>query len=262
MQTRDIDRVDLTGGGFLALPATKGRHPGVIVIHEAFGLNDGIKEITKRFAGAGYAALAVDLFGGRNRAICMARFMAGMLRGSVDRYGIDDLKQALAYLMTLPEVDPERVGAIGFCMGGSFAIAWACTDERLKAIAPVSASNPKPIEAVQRLCAVVGSYPDRDFTTNSGRTLEVELTKGGIPHDIKFYPRAPHSMLNEDARGFNREAADDSWARVMSFFGTHLGAKLRPKSRPKASGPKATRPKALPGGRTPSRRPATGPPSA
>jgi carboxymethylenebutenolidase len=257
MQTRDIDREDLAGGGFLALPATKRRHPGVIVIHEVFGLNEGIKQITRRFAGAGYVALAVDLFGGRNRAVCMARFMAGMLRGSVDRYGIDELKQALAYLMTLPEVDPDRVGAIGFCMGGSFVIAWACTDERLKAIAPYSASNPRPLEAVRRLCPVVGSYPEKDFTSSAGRTLEVELTKGAIPHDIKFYPRAPHSLLNEDARGFNKEAADDSWDRVMSFFGTHLGARSRTKGRPSAHGPKA-----LPGRRTPARRPVPRPPSA
>ena len=124
MKARDIDRVDLKGGGFVAQPDTGGRLPGVVVIHEAYGLNDGIKEITRRFAREGYVALAVDLFAGRNRAVCMARFMAGMLRGSVDRFGVGDLKQALSYLMALPEVDSDRVGAIGFCMGGSFAVAW------------------------------------------------------------------------------------------------------------------------------------------
>jgi carboxymethylenebutenolidase len=224
MQTRDIDRVEVRGGGFLALPDGKGRHPGVVVIHEAYGLKDDIKDITKRFAAEGYAALAVDLFAGRNRAFCMARYMAGMLRGAVDRYGVADLKLALTYLMALREVDPERVGAIGFCMGGAFAVAWGCTDERLKAIAPYSAANPKPIEAVARICPVVGSYPEKDFTTSAGRALEVELTKRDVPHDIKFYPRAPHSMMNEEARGYDKEAADDSWIRVMAFFGEHLGA--------------------------------------
>ncbi len=256
METREIDRADLSGGGFLALPDTKGRHPGVVVVHEAFGLTNGIRDITKRLAGEGYVALAVDLFGGRSRAVCMARFMAGMLRGSVDRYGVDDLKQALAYLMTLLEVDPERVGALGFCMGGSFVIAWACTDERLKAIAPYSASNPKPLEAVKRICPVVGSYPQRDFTSGAGRALDVELTNRGIVHDIKFYPHAPHSLMNEDARGFNKEAADDSWARVMSFFGTHLGAKTQ-----RAKG-RTPRPTALAGERPSARRPAARPPSA
>jgi carboxymethylenebutenolidase len=225
MKARDIDRVDLKGGGFLAVPDTKSRLPGVVVIHEAFGLNDGIKDITRRFAGEGYVALAVDLFGGRNRAICMARFMAGMLRGSVDRFGIGDLKQALTYMSSLPEVDPDRVGAIGFCMGGSFAVAWACTDDRLKAIAPYYAANPKPITAVERICPVVGSYPEKDFTASAGRALDVELTSRRIVHDIKIYPGARHSFFNEGGRAYKREAADDSWARVMEFFGTHLGAK-------------------------------------
>ena len=225
MKARDIDRADLRGGGFLTLPEAKGRLPGVVVIHEAFGLNDGIKEITRRFAREGYVALAVDLFGGRNRAVCMARFMAGMLRGSVDRFGVADLKQALSYLVALPEVDSERVGAIGFCMGGSFAVAWACTDERLKAIAPYYAANPRPISAVERMCPVVGSYPENDFTAGAGRALDVELTRRRIVHDIKIYPGARHSFFNETGRAYNREAADDSWARVMEFFGTHLGAK-------------------------------------
>lgn len=235
MKARNIDRVDLKGGGFLALPDTGGRHPGVVVIHEAYGLNGGIKDITGRFAREGYVALAVDLFGGRNRAVCMARFMAGMLRGSVDRYGVGELKEALSYLMALPEVDPERVGAIGFCMGGSFAVAWACTDERLKAIAPYYAANPKPISAVERICPVVGSYPEKDFTASSGRALDVELAKRRIDHDIKIYPGARHSFFNQSGRAYNREAADDSWERVMRFFATHVSATATPNPQPQTS---------------------------
>ncbi len=151
MSARDVAMSILPGGGFLALPDGNDQSPGVVVIHEAYGLNDNIKDITQRFANEGYAALAVDLFGNRNRAICMARFMAGMLRGNVDRFGVSDLRLALSYLVSLPEADPDRVRAIGFCMGGSFAIAWACTDDRLKAIAPFYAANPKPLEAVKRL---------------------------------------------------------------------------------------------------------------
>ena len=223
MQTRDIDAVDLKTGGFLAVPESPGQHPGVVVIHEAYGLNENIRAITRRFAAQGYAALAVDLFGDRNRTICMTRFMAGMLRGSLDRYGIADLKASLSYLVSLREVDPQRVGAIGFCMGGSFAIAWACTDDRLKAIAPFYSVNPRPIAAVQRLCPVVGSYPEKDFTASAGRKLDVELTTHKVPHDIKIYPGARHSFFNE-ARGVDdKSAADDAWSRVMNFFVTHLG---------------------------------------
>jgi len=73
MQPRDIARAELKGGGYLATPDGEGPHPGVVVIHEAYGLNDNIKGITRRLANAGYVALAVDLFSDRNRAVCMAR---------------------------------------------------------------------------------------------------------------------------------------------------------------------------------------------
>ena len=128
MKMRDISPAELKGGGFLAVDDGPGPRPGVIVIHEAMGLNDQIKDVTRRLAEAGYAAFAVDLFSGRNRAVCMARYMTGTLLGSVNRYGIDDLRASLTFLAKQPEVDASRMGAIGFCMGGSFAIAWACTD--------------------------------------------------------------------------------------------------------------------------------------
>jgi len=222
MKTRAIDGAVLKGGGYTALPDGDGPHPGVVIIHEAYGLNDNIKDITRRFADNGYAALAVDLFTDRNRAICMARYMTGMLIGSVDRPGIDDLKSALTYLALMPEVHPHRIGAIGFCMGGGFAVAWACTDDRLKAIAPFYASNPRPIEVVKRMCPVVGSYPEKDFTAAAGRALDTALAKYGIHRDIKIYPGANHSFFNAQSRAHNKPAAEDSWHRVMSFFGKHL----------------------------------------
>ena len=222
MKTSEIDPGVLKGGGHLALPDEPGPHPGVVVIHEIFGLNENIKDIAGRFADQGYAALAVDLFGGRNRAVCMARFMTGMLAGSVNRYGIADLKAALTHLAGLPEVDPKRIGAIGFCMGGGFAIAWACTDNRLKAIAPFYGANPRPLDAVQRACPVVGSYPEKDFTAGAGRALDKALDRHGIAHDIKIYPGAGHSVFNDRGRAYDQAAATDSWTRVLGFFGEHL----------------------------------------
>lgn len=232
MQTRDIDHSILKGGGFIALPDSPGPHPAIVVIHEAYGLNDSIKAVAQRFAESDYVALAVDLFGDRNRAICMARYMVGMLRGSVtNRAGVPDLRFALSHLMTLPEVDPQRVGAIGFCMGGSFAIAWACTDDRLKAIAPFYAANPKPLEAVARLCPVVGSYPEKDFTASAGRALDAELTRRQIEHDIKVYPDTRHSFFTAKRTQAEIDATEDSWGRVMTFFGTHLGQAVSTKPR-------------------------------
>jgi carboxymethylenebutenolidase len=182
-----------------------------------------MRDVARRFAKEGYAGLAVDLFTGRNRAICMARYMTGMLLGSVNRYGIDDLKSALTYLAKHESIDAQKLGAIGFCMGGGFAIAWACTDSRLKAIAPFYGVNPRPLSVVGRLCPVVGSYPERDFTARSGRVLEAALTEKGIAHDIKTYPGARHSFFNDTrASSYDKAAADDSWQRVLAFFGERL----------------------------------------
>ena len=225
MQTREIERNEIKGGGFLAVPDGAGPNPAVVVIHEAYGLNDHIKGIAQRFAGAGYVALGVDLFADRIRAVCMARYMAGLLTGSVNRSGIDDLKSALTFMARLDEVDAQRMGAIGFCMGGGFAVAWACTDSRLKAIAPFYATNPRPLEVTKRLCPVVGSYPEKDFTAGAGRRLEEALARNGIAHDIKVYPNARHSFFNETGRTYDKEAADDSWSRVLKFFGEQLGKK-------------------------------------
>jgi carboxymethylenebutenolidase len=224
METREIDSTELKGGGYLVTPDGPGPHPGVVVIHEAYGLTDNIKDITRRFAEAGYVALAVDLFSGRNRAICMARYMTGMLLGSVNRYGINDLKTALTLLAKNRDVDPKRLGAIGFCMGGSFAIAWACTDSRLKVIAPFYAVNPRPLDVVSRLCPVVGSYPENDFTARAGRNLERVLDERGIAHEIKIYPGARHSFFNAGAASYDKAAAEDAWTRVLKFFGEQIGA--------------------------------------
>jgi carboxymethylenebutenolidase len=226
IEARDIDRSSLKGGGFLTLPVGPGPHPGVVVIHEAYGLNDNIKGICRRFAEQGYAALGVDLFSDRNRAICMAQYMAGMLLGSVNRPGIDDLKSALTLLAKMPEVDPNRLGAIGFCMGGGFAIAWACTDSRLKAIAPFYALNPRPLDAAAtRLCPVVGSYPAKDFTARAGHALDHALERHGVTRDVKIYPDARHSFFNERGHTYDKSAAEDAWSRITRFFGVQLRAK-------------------------------------
>ena len=210
---------------YLARPEGDGPFPAIVVIHEIFGLNENIKDVTRRFANEGYVALGVDLFAGRNRAVCMFSFMSGMLLNSLNHRGISDLKAALTFLSGQPGVDNTRLGAIGFCMGGGFAIAWACTDNRLKAIAPFYASNPRPLQAVARLCPVVGSYPTGDFTTSQGHKLETALETYNIPHDIKFYPGAKHSFFNDQRRSFNPAAAEDSWQRVLTFFKEQIGAR-------------------------------------
>ena len=220
--------VDLPGDGatlqgHLARPAGNGPHPAVVVIHEIFGLNDNIRDIAERFAREGYVALAVDLFAGRNRTVCMARFMSGLLWNSLRHQGIRDLRSTLDWLAARPEVAADRVGAVGFCLGGSFAIAWAAGDDRLKAVAPFYAQNPRPLTAVQRLCPVVGSYPERDFTAAAGRRLDRALDTADVPHDIEIYPGARHSFFNDrNPRSYDAAASEDAWRRTLAYFARYL----------------------------------------
>jgi carboxymethylenebutenolidase len=203
------------------MPGRDGPHPGVVVIHEAYGLNDNIRDIARRFAGEGYATLAVDLFTGHSRALCMAGLMSSLLTGR-EPASIADLTAAMDYLVAQPEVDPDRAGAIGFCMGGGFAIAWGRRDRRLRAIAPFYATNSRPLEAVRRMCPVVGSYPGKDFTARSGRKLDRRLAQLGVARDIKVYPGTRHSFFNDTGRTYDADAAEDAWRRTLEFFAEHV----------------------------------------
>jgi carboxymethylenebutenolidase len=207
---------------YLARPAGDGPFPGLVVIHEIFGLNDNIRDIAARLAREGYVALAVDLFSGRNRQLCMARLLGQLISRSPQNASVSELKAALTYLAAQPGVDAARLGAVGFCMGGSFAVLWACTDDRLKAIAPFYAQNPRPLEAARRMCPVVGSYPESDFTAKSGRALDEALTNFDIPHDIKIYPGAKHSFFNDQGKAYEPAASADAWARLTAFFAARL----------------------------------------
>src|SRR5713226_2242112 len=110
-------RTEALGTAYFVVPDGAGPHPGVVVIHEAYGLNDNIRDICHRLGEQGYAALGVDLFAGRSRALCMARMLSSWATGNLNDSGVTELKAALGQLSQRPEVDPERVGAIGFCMG-------------------------------------------------------------------------------------------------------------------------------------------------
>jgi carboxymethylenebutenolidase len=212
------------------------RRPGVIVIHEIFGLNDDIRRITGRIGDLGYAALAPDLYDGPGpRAICIARTLMAMRSGSGPAFR--DLEAARTFLQSQPGVDPSRIGVIGFCMGGGFALLFAVRAP-LGAAAVFYGDVPKTAETLQNVCPVLGSFGglDRIFA-RQGERLEKLLGELGIDHDVKIYPQAGHSFMSRHDKGlmvtlgawgpmkagYNAEAAEDSWKRIEAFFGRHLG---------------------------------------
>jgi carboxymethylenebutenolidase len=209
---------------FWAEPHGDGPFPGLVVIHEISGLNQDIRNIAQRLAEEGYVAVAVDLFSGRSRAVCLARVFYGLLIRPLGNGVVAEVQGALQALRTHAKVNPARTGAIGFCMGGSYALQLACVDEDLRAASIFYAQNPKPLTALANACPIVGSYPGQDFTAKAAQELEARLERYDVPYDIKTYPGARHSFFKQHGRAHDPEAAADAWRRTMSFFETHLRA--------------------------------------
>ncbi len=208
---------------YLARPADDMPKPAVVIIHELFGLNDNIRDIARRFADVGYVALAVDLFSGStNQRLCILRLMTAMALRPLKNQGLSDLRRSVDWLQARPEVDANRVGAIGFCMGGGYALALACVESDLRASSAFYCINPRPLSALRRACPIVGSYPEDDWSAKSGNKLDAALDKYNVPHDVKIYPGTAHSFFNDTLESHHPEAAADSWQRTLAFFGEQM----------------------------------------
>jgi carboxymethylenebutenolidase len=218
-----------------AAPSDSQKHPGVIVIHEIFGLNDDIRRITGMVADLGYAALAPDLYDHEgNRLICIARTLLTLNRGEGTAF--KDLDSARKFLQQQPSVDPARIGVIGFCMGGGFALMYAARAP-LGVAATFYGDVPKSSDQLRGVCPVLGGYGGQDrLFAAQGRRLETLLTERGIDHDVKIYEDAGHSFMSRNSgflpwlgkvgpmkATYDPEAAEDSWKRIKEFFGRHLG---------------------------------------
>jgi carboxymethylenebutenolidase len=217
--------------GYLVDPAGAGPWPGVVVIHEAFGLNADIRSKADQLAAEGYLALAPDLYAGESWVRCVR----GAFRQLHARSGpafemIDSARELLS-----ARVDcTGKIGVIGFCMGGAFALVCAPRGE-FSTAAVNYGEVPKDAERVLAgSCPVVASYGARDpMGASHPKRLEAALTALDVPHEVKVYPDAGHSFMSPKppllrpvtalARlDFKPEATQDAWRRIFAFFGEYL----------------------------------------
>ena len=213
-----------TGRGYLALPAGDEPFPGVIVAQEWWGLDEHIKDVARRFAAAGFVALAPDLFHG---TVTKEPGEAQKLMMSLNMgEAVKELVKATDYLASRPEVAGRGIGAIGFCMGGGLALNLACESSRIRAAAPFYGVNPTPIDKVSKLNGpLLAIYAENDAFAGEPvrRELEQALEASNIDHEIVVYPGAQHAFFNDTRpEVYDREAAVDAWHRALSHFRRHL----------------------------------------
>jgi len=213
-----------TGQGFLAAPQGEGPFPGVIVVQEWWGLDDHIKDVTQRFAGEGFLALAPDLYHGKltKEPGEAQKLMMSLNMGQASK----ELSKAADYLSSRPEVAGRGIGAIGFCMGGGLALTLACDSPHIRAAAPFYGGNPSPVEKVQNLSGpVFVAYAQNDgwITAQVRDELRQALEQHGKAHEIKVYPGTDHAFFNDTrAEVYYPEAAEDAWRRAVALFRDNL----------------------------------------
>jgi carboxymethylenebutenolidase len=216
------------GSGYLSVPTAEGRKPAVIVIQEWWGVDDWIRTQTDRFAGQGYVALAVDLY--RGRKATSPEEAHELMRGLPEDRAMADLKAAVDYLSARNDVDPNRIGVIGWCMGGGYALKLATAEPRLKGTVINYGSLLTDPAAITRISApVLGNFgsADRGIPAEDVKKFGAELTKYGKLGDVKLYEGAGHAFMNPNNKeGYNAEAAQDAWGRIDRFFDRTLRATI------------------------------------
>jgi carboxymethylenebutenolidase len=217
---------------YLARPERASPWPGVVVLHELWGLNDDMRRICDHVGAMGYLALAPDLLAA-GRIRCLAEAFRTLSRGQGPT--LDTLTAIVDWLAAQPDCADGRVGAIGFCIGGGLAWLLGCTGT-VRAVAPNYGASQPPDRLVTS-CPVVASYGARDvLLRREAAKARARLEAAGIEHDITTYPDAGHSFMNRTEGHaltksvvrplmhieYNDRAAADAWRRIQQFFDRHL----------------------------------------
>jgi carboxymethylenebutenolidase len=240
------EEIQLTSGGdtikgYLARPAGGGSHPGIVVIHEAFGLVEHICDLARRFANIGYNALAPDLYtraGAPSDPNDFATVLPVMF-GLPDRQAVQDLEAAAAHLRALPGAT-GKVGVIGFCSGGRQTLLFACSSSHVDAAidcwggfihratpdAETTPTRPTPvIDLVDRLhCPLFGVFGEEDQnpTVAQAEELRQRAVRAGKEVTIKVYRDAGHAFLADYRPSYREAPAQELWHDAVAFFGKHL----------------------------------------
>jgi carboxymethylenebutenolidase len=210
--------------GFLAEPAETGPLPALIVLQEFWGLNDHIKDVTGRFAKEGFVALAPDMYDGK---VTSDPNEARQLLMSLDQVAaLAKLQGAVEYLKKNKNVVENRIGVVGFCMGGYLALNLACNNKDIRATAAFYGRIP-PNTTLDNLNApvlYVFGGQDHHLPAADVNRLEEFFRSSGKPGKVVRYPEADHAFMNDTRKEVYRaNDARDAWGKALEFLRGNLG---------------------------------------
>jgi len=236
MTSATITQVQLSAelSSQVAVPSGVGPWPAVVMVHEAFGIDENMRAQLLRLASAGYVVIMPDLYSRGGARKCLTATFRALASGQGQAF--EDIQTAKAYVQERADVT-GKVGVIGFCMGGGFALLVA--NQGYDAATANYGMLPKDMEqALAGACAILGNYGGKDSQLKGAKTkLDSTLTKLGVIHDIKEYPNSGHGFMNPEQGGGpifgpllritgakpNPDDAKDAWRRIEGFFAEHLG---------------------------------------
>ncbi|MFZ0803592.1 MAG: dienelactone hydrolase family protein [Terriglobales bacterium] len=210
--------------GVLYTPEGKGPFPGIIVIHEWWGLNDWVKDQATKLSDLGYVTLAIDLY--RGKVATTPDVAHEIMRGLPEDRAKRDLHAAFDYLASQPNVKKDRIGAIGWCMGGGFALDVALQEPTLRAVVinyGHLATDTDSLKAIN--ASVLGLFggQDRGITPDDVHKFEKSMNDLGKPVDVTIYSDAGHGFENPvNKDGYRPDDTADAWQRTVKFFAATL----------------------------------------
>ena len=211
-----------TCSGYLSTPR-KGGGPGVLVIQEWWGLVDHITDVADRFTKEGFVALAPDMYHGKTTASPddAGKLMMALKIDEVEQ----DLRGAIDYLLGLGETKGDRVGTVGFCMGGQLSLYAVCANPKVGACVIYYGIHPNVHPDLESLRApVLGFFAERDgfVTPEVVGKLESDLRTAGKQVEFHIYKGAEHAFFNDTRPVYNKAYAKETWERVLTFYRQHL----------------------------------------
>lgn len=213
-----------TASGFLAEPEGAGPFPAMVVLQEWWGINDQIKDVTKQIARQGYVALAVDLYQGK---VAQDPGEAnGLARALPQDRALRDMQGAISFLKDRPNARGDKIGSIGWCMGGTYSLLLALNSRELAACVVYYGTLVTDSERLKGIaCPVLGIFGEEDSVVPLASVKAFERAMKELNKDIAvhIYPGAGHAFANPTRTDvYRREAAEDAWTKTLAFWQRYL----------------------------------------